>query len=1252
MTSSHLKIDTSVALAPHSRPAYPSSGGQTPNSAYPFGDQSFRDHSPSSAAASAIFYLSPAASTNASATSLLLPRAPSIYSATTIDTHPTEPEMSPTEATQPEYVLAMHDYIPEQRNATCLAFRAGQVIRVLNRDSSGWWDGELDGNRGWFPSNYVNGDLALLSDDDLPPSISRKRVRHSPSQSTVSSISIASLSSSRHGPFSRDDYCPPLMVTLLHALSLLQNAVRSNRVAHFQPSVACIISCVRSILTAVGCLSRDAQLLRQFPSLAQERKRVLSDLAAIVNQAKLASMDGLDEDERDMQVEKMVRHGGQVFVRVRRFLGVAVQCGIELPDKRVSTEYPPMLLESLSSQAPDGFVSQTPLAPRIVTEKEDETLRVGPWPAENVLSPRSRAKARDRRPMTPRTAAKARSMGDLRAARKVATSPGMQPTPMLSPKHPQIARVLVSAESRLNSHRHGPSVSSMSSSSSFTSAESGTSAASPPFPSGPSTYEELMEALRHTHNQYLSTIAAFIGHAHVHSRSSHAASTGHMYELVREIVEIVCKLLVVVEAVLHHPTVPIHKAANLKLAKDGLYNVTSGLAESVRLLTGNLPPDMTEEQEKNALIRSATDALKAGSDCVAAVKMCLSRSTGEHPFVIERPGALREYSAPAQHISEDVHSRLQRAVSLDRMQYSQEDSPVDEADGTILASDTAEGATTLVGTDGKFGPIRTPVSSSPFAGNDPCSPVSMAPSDDRTTWEGNHDQGKHLEEKILHGNLPSVPAADVPQRSPVDPDAWMQSHDFAPEDVAYNSENQLVGATIQALVEKMTPHASIVDAAFASVFFLTFRLFASVTELVQTIIDRYNLVPPPGLSEERVYLWQQRKGIPVRLRVSNLIKSWLEMYWRPASDNAVLQLLLDFNRDALALMFPGPSQRIHDMILMRMRDSEHGVPATPRLDRVWDPAMALNAPVAHSPSEVPRPIMTKTLFSQLRHRNFSAISITDFDSLELARQLTIMECSLFCAIQADEILESGQDGAQSPTHIRAVTGLSTVITGWVAESILNETDIKKRTALVKFFIKLADRCMTVLNNFATSRSILAALDSSTISRLQQTWMGVPQKQKLQLDGVRKLADHARNYHEYRSRLRSTAPPAVPFLGLYLTDVTFCREGNPSHRTSPLAADKKLINFNKYHKMARIVQDMQRFQVQYTLKEIPEVQVFLNDAFEKSKHHGDLQDLYRRSLLVEPKQPVDAVPPPPSGDARQLFPWTNRSQASQQPVQVS
>ena len=482
------------------------------------------------------------------------------------------------------------------------------------------------------------------------------------------------------------------MVPLLHALSLLQNAVRSNRIAHFQPSMACIISCVRSVLTAVGCLSRDALLLQQFPSLAQERKRVLSDLAAIVNQAKAASDEGLDDDGREIEVERMVRLGGQVFSRVRRFLAVAVRCGVKVPDKRVSIEYPPMLLESLSTQAQEGFLSRGSLVSSSAAESEDETLRLSlrQTKAAASLSPRDRA--RDDL-VTPRTAARAKSMGDLRVGRK---------TPLETDSHPDLhssqlqnSRALAPAESRLNSgrHKHATSISSISSSSSFTSADSIASPVSPPFPSGPSSYEELMEALRRTHNQYLSTIAAFIGHAHVHSRSSHAASTGHMYELVREIVEIVCKLLVVVEAVLHHPTVPVHKAANLKLAKDGLYNVTSGLAESVRLLTGSLPPDMTEEQEKMALIRSATDALKAGADCVVAVKMCLNRSSGGQPFIIERPGTLGEYSAPLHSVDQAVRPRVQRAVSLSDLHQAAEDTSTEEGDSSTLSQISADGST-------------------------------------------------------------------------------------------------------------------------------------------------------------------------------------------------------------------------------------------------------------------------------------------------------------------------------------------------------------------------------------------------------------------------------------------------------------------------------------------------------------------------------------------------------------------------------
>lgn len=62
------------------------------------------------------------------------------------------------------------------------------------------------------------------------------------------------------------------------------------------------------------------------------------------------------------------------------------------------------------------------------------------------------------------------------------------------------------------------------------------------------------------------------------------------------------------------------------------------------------------------------------------------------------------------------------------------------------------------------------------------------------------------------------------------------------------------------------------------------------------------------------------------------------------------------------------------------------------------------------------------------------------------------------------------------------------------------------------------------------RSILAALDSSTISRLTKTWSSLSSKYKILLDAMRRLADHAKNYGAYREALRETKPPAVPFLG--------------------------------------------------------------------------------------------------------------------------
>ena len=850
-------------------------------------------------------------------------------------------------------------------------------------------------------------------------------------------------------------YCPPLMVNLLQSLSLLQSAVRSNRVTHFQPSTACIISCVRFILSSVECLPREAPLLKRFPPLAFERKQILSVLAALVSQARRASDEACDEDARDAEIEGMLKLGGQVFSQVRRFLAVAVQCGVELPERGQSSPTDTIASTHLQlERASPDLMAGSPIPSLETVRFSGELSDLRNLNLENhEMTGPSRAVFR------------AKSLGDIRSQRKIGYRDSNS---SVTPHRAVVARAkkeqfLVHSVTS----RHKPamlSIGSISSSSSFSSTESPRPHTLHSFPSGPSTSAEVMEALKHTHDQYLSTIAAFIGHAHSHSRSCHASSTGHMYELVREIVEMVCKLLTIVEAVMRHPEIPKHKIGNLKAAKEGLYNVTSSLAESVRLLMVPLSPDVTEEAEKASLIRSATAACKAGADCVSAVKICLSRASTEQQFVIQVPVTSDSNPTP---FTQSKFSRHQRSGSSLRHSYR---SSIDEDEiggpGQVPAShasrylgqiqETFSDSSVLTGHSKSSDSSQDTAPTSLDEVTTPCSELDSAISDDAVSPCPNSTK---VESGDIGGAQETVDGVGEElvqdEASPVTLDVKRDplGHDHSVEDVIYNADGHLVAASLEVLVEKMIPYDSIVDPAFSAVFFLTFRLFCTPMELVQALIHRYNVMPPANLSEEDMLWWQQHKGIPIRLRVSNFVKTWLEMYWRPGVDEVVLRHLESFTREALQQYFPGPSQRILDLVAARQDANTNLI--SPRSERARDPGMSINPPSFPS-SEIPRPLMTKTLLSNLRNKNFDSVVVTEFDALELARQLTIMECDLYCAIQPEEVLETGQEGSSSPVNVRAVSSLSTVITGWVAESILNEHDIKKRTYLVKFFIKVAD----------------------------------------------------------------------------------------------------------------------------------------------------------------------------------------------------
>ena len=153
-------------------------------------------------------------------------------------------------------------------------------------------------------------------------------------------------------------------------------------------------------------------------------------------------------------------------------------------------------------------------------------------------------------------------------------------------------------------------------------------------------------------------------------------------------------------------------------------------------------------------------------------------------------------------------------------------------------------------------------------------------------------------------------------------------------------------------------------------------------------------------------------------------------------------------------------------------------------------------------------------------------------------------------------------------------------------------------------------------------AIMCSMNTSTIVRLKKTWELVPAKHKAMLDHLRSVIDVSKNQAILRARLKNHVPPCLPFLGTYLTDLTFVDVGNPSKRPVSIdGATIQLINFDKHVKTAKIISELQRFQIPYRIQEVPEMQKWIDAQLERihNSKAADVQHLYRRSLLLEPRE---------------------------------
>jgi len=151
--------------------------------------------------------------------------------------------------------------------------------------------------------------------------------------------------------------------------------------------------------------------------------------------------------------------------------------------------------------------------------------------------------------------------------------------------------------------------------------------------------------------------------------------------------------------------------------------------------------------------------------------------------------------------------------------------------------------------------------------------------------------------------------------------------------------------------------------------------------------------------------------------------------------------------------------------------------------------------------------------------------------------------------------------------------------------------------------------LKALNNFNGVMEILAGLRNSSVHRLKKTWGSLPKDRMKSFEEMMDLMSPDANFTKLRKELRhNIAPPCIPYLGMYLTDLTFIEEGNPD-------LIGELFNFDKRRRIATVIKEIQQYQNEpYCLKEVPIIRGFVLAGGE----YVDENKCYQLSLQIEPR----------------------------------
>ncbi|CAG0919797.1 unnamed protein product [Notodromas monacha] len=302
------------------------------------------------------------------------------------------------------------------------------------------------------------------------------------------------------------------------------------------------------------------------------------------------------------------------------------------------------------------------------------------------------------------------------------------------------------------------------------------------------------------------------------------------------------------------------------------------------------------------------------------------------------------------------------------------------------------------------------------------------------------------------------------------------------------------------------------------------------------------------------------------MRVLSVLRHWVSKHPQDFESEQLKSMTVEFLEDCVSApnLLPAEHKAATQLLrLLTREDFEH---------KAIDLETLLAPPASPFPDD-------------LKHSSKTSAAMRDpcdqFSALEIAEEMTYLDHKIFISIKSEELLGQAWMKSEKNTkapHVVMITKRFNEVSRLIASEILSKPFMNERVAVIEKWTGVADICRC-LHNFNGVLQICSAFTNSSVFRLKKTWDRVSRTTKQTLDKLQKLVAADGRFRNLRDALHRCDPPCIPYLGLYLTDLSFIEEGTPTF------TEDHLINFSKMRMavqtcgefIAHVIREIRHFQ---------------------------------------------------------------------------